>query len=77
MLELLLNLVEDFLTLLLSEGTYALESLADKVNERVIEATPLELDVVPEHIDLEGKLGAVGHVGELSEGFIENSGPDG
>ena len=77
LLELLLDLIKDFLTLLLSEGTDALKSLADKVNEGVIEATPLEFDVIPEHIYLEGKFGTVSHVGEFSESFLENLAPDG
>lgn len=48
LLQFLLDLLEDLLALLLSESTDALQSLTDEVHERVVEATPLELDVVSE-----------------------------
>ena len=74
--QLLLNLGEDLSAISLLKGGNALQSLANKVPKRVVEALPLHLNIVAYNRSGEVKLGAISHVSELAESLGEDTSPD-
>jgi hypothetical protein len=71
-----LDLVEDVFAVSILECGHLLNGLRHKIDERVIEALPLHVNVVSRNRHIESKLGTVSHVGELAETLLENACPD-
>ena len=75
LLQLFFYLFEDLTELLRLHRIYFLQSLAHEVDERVVEAGPLHVDVVSEDIYVEFKFSTICHVSELAEELLENALP--
>jgi Na+/H+-dicarboxylate symporter len=66
LLQLLLHLIENLSALLVFERTHTLQCLADKIQQRVIEPTPLDVYIVTGQRNSKLKFSTLGHVRKFS-----------
>ena len=75
LLELFFDLFKNITTLLIFKRANSPQRLAHKVEQRVIEAAPLKINVITKHGECKRELRAARHVCELAERFLEHALP--
>ena len=66
LLQLLLHLIKDLSALLVFERTNSLQCFADEIQQRVVETTPLHVNVVTRKRNAKFKFSALSHVRKFS-----------